>query len=117
MHTLDPNELAQWLDTGHTSLIATEEVPCLLDVREAWEIEQAHIPGSLSLTLSTLANNLDTLHIHANKDTPIVCICHHGVRSAHAAHFLKSQGFAHVFNLRGGIHAWAQEVDPSMRTY
>jgi sulfur-carrier protein adenylyltransferase/sulfurtransferase len=44
--------------------------------------------------------------------------CHHGVRSAHAIHFLEQQpGFNQLYNLTGGIHAWAQQIDASMPIY
>jgi rhodanese-related sulfurtransferase len=50
-------------------------------------------------------------------EATIVCICHHGMRSMQVAAFLERNGFAHVINLAGGIHAWAQQVDGAMPTY
>jgi len=47
----------------------------------------------------------------------IVVICHHGGRSMQVAMFLERQGFGTVYNLMGGVNAWAEEVDPSMRRY
>jgi rhodanese-related sulfurtransferase len=47
----------------------------------------------------------------------IVCICHHGARSAQVAMFLESRGHKDVFNLYGGIDAWSRQVDPSVPTY
>jgi rhodanese-related sulfurtransferase len=44
-------------------------------------------------------------------------VCHHGVRSAHAALFLQRQGFDAVWNLEGGIDAWSAQVDPSVPRY
>ena len=44
-------------------------------------------------------------------------ICHHGGRSAHVAMWLARQGFDDVYNLSGGVDAWARQVDPSMATY
>ena len=52
-----------------------------------------------------------------NKVDEIVVICHHGVRSYHAAKFLESRGFTNVINLSGGVAAWANEVDPAMPRY
>ena len=46
-----------------------------------------------------------------------VVICHHGVRSFQVAMFLERQGWEKVFNLNGGVAAWARDVDPGMRTY
>lgn len=47
----------------------------------------------------------------------IVCVCHHGIRSRHAAAFLDRQGVPELFNLTGGMDAWAREIDPTMQTY
>ncbi|MDP1928685.1 MAG: hypothetical protein Q8K62_09275 [Thiobacillus sp.] len=44
-------------------------------------------------------------------------MCHHGVRSYHAARYLETVGFDNVINLSGGVAAWADEVDPSMPRY
>ena len=52
-----------------------------------------------------------------DEDLPIVCICHHGARSASVAAFLERNGFTQVTNLTGGVHAWALQVDNSMPTY
>jgi len=48
---------------------------------------------------------------------PTVCVCHHGVRSSHAAFFLAERGFELLYNLSGGVDRWATEVDASMRRY
>jgi rhodanese-related sulfurtransferase len=50
-------------------------------------------------------------------DRPIVCICHHGARSAQVALFLESRGVPDVFNLSGGLDAWAVQVDPGFPRY
>src|SRR5690606_4767915 len=89
------------------------KTPVLLDVREPWEYETCKIGGSLSIPMNTIPAQVDQL----DKDAPLVCICHHGVRSMRVAHFLESQGFTQITNLTGGIHAWAQQVDPTMPTY
>jgi rhodanese-related sulfurtransferase len=52
-----------------------------------------------------------------DKEIPIVCICHHGVRSMQVGRFLEQQGFEQIINLTGGIHAWATQVDSTMQTY
>jgi len=91
--------------------------PLLLDVREDWEFRVAAIrlPG------------LDTLHLPMNElpqrlaeldpAQPILCICHHGMRSAQVVAFLERAGFESVYNLAGGIDAWSQQVDPSVPRY
>jgi rhodanese-related sulfurtransferase len=50
-------------------------------------------------------------------DAETVLICHHGIRSQEVADFLAANGFARVYNLEGGIDAWAKTVDPDMKQY
>jgi rhodanese-related sulfurtransferase len=50
-------------------------------------------------------------------DTEIVAICHHGARSFQVASFLEQNGFGKLYNLHGGVAAWAAQVDPNMPTY
>lgn len=51
------------------------------------------------------------------KDTPLAFLCHHGVRSAQAAEYFRARGFRDTYNIRGGIEAWARDVDPSVPRY
>lgn len=107
MQNLTAPELATWLaDTSRPA-------PLLLDVREPWEIETAKIAASVCIPMRDIATRSQEL----NHDAPIVCICHHGMRSARVAQFLEQQGFTQLFNLTGGIHAWATLVDSSIPTY
>jgi rhodanese-related sulfurtransferase len=105
MRQLRPAELAAHLQTGNT--------PVLLDVREPWEWQLCHLPGAILVPMGELSTRLAEL----NKDAETVVICHHGVRSYHAARYLESAGFGNVVNLSGGVAAWADEVDPSMPRY
>jgi rhodanese-related sulfurtransferase len=107
MQNLTAAELAAWLEN------AAREQPALLDVREPWEFQTCHIAGALPMPMNTIPGKLSEL-IAAQ---PIVCICHHGVRSLQVALFLEQQGFTQVSNLTGGVHAWAQQVDGAMPTY
>jgi rhodanese-related sulfurtransferase len=107
MKTISAPALAQWLQDPQ------RPAPLLLDVREPWEHQICHIAGSRLLPMRTLPAQLDQLE----RDTPVVCICHHGARSAHVAMWLARQGFADVYNLSGGVDAWARQVDPKMATY
>ena len=52
-----------------------------------------------------------------DKDAPIVAFCHHGGRSAQVTAWLRQQGWTNVVNMTGGIHAWAQSIDPAVGTY
>jgi len=85
----------------------------LLDVRHAEEHAIVRLDGAMLVTAEMVEDVTKNWH----KATPIVTYCHHGVRSLNAAHWLKSQGFTHVKSLSGGIHAWAEEIDPSLPRY
>lgn len=86
--------------------------PRVLDVREPWEHEQSHIPGSTLIPLGELAERYDEL----DPEAPLVVLCHHGVRSMYAIGLLRSLGFRDLINLRGGIDAYSA-VDPSIPRY
>ena len=85
----------------------------VLDVREPHEYEIAHIEGTRLMPLSELPARLRELDGRA----PIVTLCHHGLRSAHALELLKGAGFGRVRSLRGGIDAWSVDVDPEVPRY
>jgi rhodanese-related sulfurtransferase len=87
--------------------------PLLLDVREPWEYEIAHIEGSVLVPLGRVPQLVNS----EDPDREVVIICHHGVRSHHAGLFLEHHGFSRVINLVGGIDAWAREVDPALPVY
>jgi len=107
MNHLTAAELAAWLaDPARTP-------PLLLDVREDWELARCQIPGSIQIVMNTIPARIEEL----DEDAEIVCICHHGARSMQVAAFLERHGFARMFNLTGGIHAWAVQVDSAMPTY
>ncbi|MFC5430266.1 rhodanese-like domain-containing protein [Paraburkholderia denitrificans] len=107
MQNLNAPDLADWLaDTARAA-------PVLLDVREPWEIETAQIAGCVWIPMNEIPARSEEL----DDEAPIVCVCHHGRRSASVAMFLESRGFTKVFNLQGGIDAWSREVDPKVPTY
>jgi rhodanese-related sulfurtransferase len=60
---------------------------------------------------------IPTRVVEIDTSRPVVCICHHGVRSMHVARFLADHGIDPIFNLAGGIDAWAREVNPDCPTY
>ncbi|MGE5155507.1 MAG: rhodanese-like domain-containing protein [Bdellovibrio bacteriovorus] len=110
MISLKPRELAELLAAPEAS---TQDRPLLLDVREPWELAICRIEGSQSIPMQRIPQALKEL----DRVRPIVCICHHGIRSYQVARFLEHQGFNRVINLEGGVAAWAREVDPAMATY
>jgi rhodanese-related sulfurtransferase len=92
----------------------------LLDVREPWEVALARI--ELPATAGAEHRAVPMQQIPArlaefDPTQPIVCICHHGARSAQVVAFLQRQGFEAAYNLTGGIDAWSLRVDPSVPRY
>jgi rhodanese-related sulfurtransferase len=107
MEQITPTELKSWLDDP------TRPRPLLLDVREPWEVAICALPGSRHVPMNTIPARAAELDPAA--DT--VVICHHGARSFQVGLFLEHKGFARVYNLFGGVDAWARSVDPAMATY
>ena len=87
--------------------------PILLDVREPWEWQLARIEGSRHIPMRDIPGRSEEL----DKTQPTVVICHHGVRSLQVVAFLERQGYERVYNIAGGIDAWAREVDASVPLY
>ena len=85
----------------------------LLDVREQYEWDIARIKGAVLKPLSTLENNYQDIP----KDKQLVVHCKVGGRSRHAVQFLKMKGYDNAVNVKGGIDAWAREIDPTIAKY
>ncbi|MGB4674100.1 MAG: rhodanese-like domain-containing protein [Azovibrio sp.] len=107
MQRITARALADWLAD------AARPRPFLLDVREPTEYEYCHIPGSQLIPMASVPLRLQELPAPG----PLVCICHHGGRSQQVALFLESRGCSGVYNLEGGVEAWAQVVDHTMPRY
>ena len=98
-------ELKARLDRGEPIVV--------IDVREPYEAEIAKIPCARLIPLADLPDRCSEL----DPDAEIVLHCRSGVRSLKALRLLQSRGFRRLKNLRGGILAWADEVDPSVPKY
>lgn len=85
----------------------------LLDVREKEEWAFARLPGATLIPKKDILGRLEEIPT----DKLIVVYCHHGVRSLYVTQLLLSLGFDKVKNLKGGIDAWAQEIDPTIKRY
>src|SRR5215470_13188957 len=85
----------------------------LLDVRDEWETRLCRLENSMHIPTEEIELRTDEL----NPEDEIVVYCHHGVRSAAVADYLRRLGFAKAVNLTGGLDLWALTVDPSMRRY
>ena len=95
------------------ALIDAQAKFCLLDVREAWEVALASIPGSLHIPLNELPSRWQELDAAAG----VIVMCKSGGRSQRAAQFLVAQGLGRVSNLQGGILGWARDIDPGTPEY
>lgn len=100
-------QLKAWLDDK------ASDKPVLLDVREPQEFAHCHIDGAQLMPMNTVPAHVQEL----DADAPTVVICHHGMRSQQVAMYLQQQGFSKLYNLGGGVAAWAAQVDPAMPTY
>lgn len=97
-------ELAERVKTNHLKL---------LDVREPHELQISALPNAVNIPLGQLAGRLSEL----NSADDMVVFCKGGTRSARALELLASAGFKKVKNLKGGINAWAKEVDTNLPLY
>jgi adenylyltransferase/sulfurtransferase len=95
------------------SLLDRKEPLYLLDVREPHEWDICRIPGAHLIPLGQLPANLNQL----NTADDIVAYCRSGVRSGRAVDLLHKSGFRRIRNLKGGILAWADRVDPTIPKY
>ena len=106
MPEITATELKQRLDTG-------EDIQ-IVDVREANEVAVARLPNSIHIPLAQVLNRL--AEIDPARET--VVHCKMGGRSARAIEALKRSGFTgNLLNLKGGITAWSNDVDPSVPKY
>lgn len=102
---LSPAELQHWRQDGKAFL--------LLDVRTDEETAVCALPDSVHIPM-----NLIPLRSNELPDgLPIVVYCHHGIRSLHTAMYLADAGFETLYNLQGGIDAWAAQIDENMARY
>jgi rhodanese-related sulfurtransferase len=100
-----PKELANWLE--HDSSVR------LLDVRSREEFEAVRLEGSVLLSQPTMRE----IMAEGNNTRPLVIVDHQGRQALDAAAYFLGHGLQNVRCLRGGLDAWAQEVDPKMRRY
>ena len=105
--TIDPKTLKSWLDKNEVVLI---------DVREPIEYKESYIEKAINIPLSQLL-----IKIHEVPDLrkkKVVLQCKAGIRSMMGCQALEKDGFEqNMWNLEGGIHAWAKEIDNSVSIY
>ena len=84
----------------------------LIDVRETFEYDMSNIGGE-NIPLANVTLEASKI----SKDKPVIMQCRSGKRSAAAAQQLEQLGYTNVYNLEGGILAWASEYEPDMQVY
>jgi adenylyltransferase/sulfurtransferase len=102
---IDPIEVKQKLDRGDKFTF--------IDVREPHEYQICKIPGTKLIPLGELPKRLNEL----DKNSEIIAHCKSGVRSGKAVALLTENGFPYARNMKGGILAWSDKVDPSVPKY
>ena len=108
----DPPPIHQLSAPDLQAMLARATACELVDVRTEEERAIATIDGFRLLDQAYH----DALLLR-DRETPIVFQCHHGIRSQHAAEYLRQAGFRNLYNLRGGIDAWSLLVDGSIPRY
>ncbi|PWU00784.1 MAG: molybdenum cofactor biosynthesis protein MoeB [Terriglobia bacterium] len=102
---IEVTEVKEMLDRGDNFV--------LIDVREPHEYKICNIPAAKLIPLGEVPQRLNEL----DKNADIVIHCKSGMRSAKACGILRQAGFQHVRNMKGGILAWSDRVDPSVPKY
>jgi rhodanese-related sulfurtransferase len=105
---MTPAEVKQAVDSGSPIT--------LIDVREPFEHAVARIEGADLIPMNTVPERVEEIRQKASA-TPVVVICHHGVRSLNVVHWLRRQGIENTWSMSGGIDLWSLAVDPAVPRY
>lgn len=95
INEIEVTELAKLKDAGESVRV--------IDIRQPAELNSGIIPGAEALPMHTIPLRMSEL----NREEKLIMVCRSGARSAQACMFLQQQGYDNVFNLRGGMMAWA----------
>ena len=104
-YEIQPEELQRMREAGENFT--------LLDCREPWEYQAAHIEGVTHIPVQDIPARIQEL----DPEEHIVVICHHGVRSMNVTAWLRQQGYDKAQSVAGGINRWSRLVDPKVPTY
>jgi adenylyltransferase/sulfurtransferase len=105
VHDLTPEELQSRLQAGESLIV--------IDVREPHELEISSLPFARPIPMGEITARVGEL----DPEATTIVICRSGGRSMQVARYLDSRGFRSVSNLTGGILAWGERIDPSLRPY
>jgi len=100
---LQAPELSDWLENESDGAFR------VIDVREPSEVRSGSVPGAEHIPLATVPVRFQEF----DRDETLVFVCRSGARSAQACMFLQQQGFDKVYNLSGGMQAWAANGLPA----
>jgi adenylyltransferase/sulfurtransferase len=112
-HTSDMSGIPEIGPREVKKMIDEKQPFVLIDVREPHEFQICRIPGSTLIPLGEIPKRMHEL----DSASEIVVHCRSGQRSARAVEFLMKAGFQKIYNLKGGILAWSDQVDPSVPKY
>ena len=123
--TIDPNGVTYVInpydEIAVEEALKTKEKFIILDVREYWEIEKVNLKDNrvIVLLMSQIVHKgLDAIPAKVmNKEEEIIIICHHGIRCAQVTGWLSMQDWTNVNSLRGGVNAFAQQIDQLIGFY
>jgi rhodanese-related sulfurtransferase len=104
-YEITPQELRQRQERNEEIL--------LLDVREHWERQTAHIEPSRHIPMAEIPASLQEL----DPGKHIVVYCHHGMRSLNVTDWLRKQGYEKVQSMMGGLDRWSLQIDPKVPRY
>jgi rhodanese-related sulfurtransferase len=112
----DEGGLPEVTATELNQRLQAEQPLTLVDVREPYEKQIADLPevGQLRIPMGELGMRLEDL---AAIEGPVILYCRSGSRSGRATIALRARGFDNIWNLKGGLLAWKDEVDPSIQEY
>lgn len=102
---ITPADVKKAIDRGDKML--------LIDVREPWEFDLSRIEGAKLIPMGTIPANLQGL----DTGDPVICYCHHGMRSLDVAAWLRGQGIETAKSMAGGIDRWSMEIDSKVPRY
>ncbi len=116
MNTNDGPQIPLEIDVREAARLMQAETdgsPLVLDVREDDERAFCRLPDHLHIPIGQIQARWQELP----PDRQLLVYCHHGMRSMRVAHFLRMMGRTHTQSIKGGIEAWAQDVDASVPRY
>lgn len=99
---IDLSSLGGEVDVQTVAAIKDRDDVWVLDVREPWEYDEAHIPGVILIPMNEIPGRLSEIPT----DKEVIVTCRSGNRSGQVTDFLRQQGFENVHNMAGGILAW-----------